>query len=46
MYMSDHLSEHELIKKAKYTLSEHSVVNILPITKFVQNFIEFNKTLE
>lgn len=46
MYMSDHLPEHELIKEAQYTMSKHNVVNSLPITKFVQNFVEFNKTLE
>lgn len=45
-YMSDELPDHELIKEAQYTMSEHGVVNILPITKFVQNFVEFNKTLE
>lgn len=46
MYMSEHLPEHELIKEALHNMSKHNVVSSLPITKFVQNFIEFNKTLE
>lgn len=45
-YMLAHFPDHELTKEAQQMKDKYNVINTLPIMKFVENYVEFNKTLE
>lgn len=45
-YMRRHLPDHELLKQTQNAILNEQEVNTLPVIKFVQNYVEFNKSLE
>lgn len=45
-YMRKHFPDHELLKEVQNSIRNEEPVNTVPLTKFVYNFVEFNKTLE
>lgn len=45
-YMRKNLPDHELLKQTQNDILNRQPVNTVSVIKFVQNFVEFNKTLE